>query len=219
MSDFVCNIPADHQKPDLINNIAVFGFADAPESSDLYKEAYTAAETLAKQGYLIVNGGGPGVMRAATDGAHAGGGKVVGVTFYPEDMTRYEGKDPENKVDSEIVTKNYVERTLKLLAQGQMYVIFNGGTGTISEFGMAWGLARLYFGHHKPMILYGQFWHQIVEAFRKNMHLREGDLTVFKIATSPHEVLTAICEFEREISEGKHVHLKISAEGEDSFTL
>ncbi len=219
MSDFVCNNPEDHKKPDLINNITIFGFADAPESSDLFQDAFAAAKALAEEGYLVVNGGGPGVMRAATEGAHAGGGKVEGVTFFPKDMTRYEGKDPENKVDQEIVTPNYVERTLKLLTQGQMYVIFNGGTGTISEFGMAWGLARLYFGHHKPMILYGQFWHQIVEAFSKNMHLREGDLTVFKIVDSAHEVLTAICEFEKEIKEGKHVHLKISKEGEDSFTL
>jgi len=52
---------------------------------------------------------------------------------------------------------NYVERTLKLLELGEIYVIFNGGTGTISEFGMAWGLARLYFGNHKPMVLFGQF--------------------------------------------------------------
>jgi len=216
---FDCNNPLDHKKQELINRIAIFGFADAPTNSDLYKESYIVSEALAKEDYLIVNGGGPGVMRAATEGAHAGGGKVVGVTFYPKDMTRYEGKDPENKVDKEVITKNYVERTLKLLAEGQVYVIFNGGTGTISEFGMAWGLARLYFGHHKPMILYGDFWHQIVNAFKKNMHLREGDLTVFKIATSPHEVLKDICEFEKEIKEGKHVHLKITSEREDSFTL
>ena len=36
-------------------------------------------------------------------------------------------------------------------------MVFNGGTGTISEFGMAWGLARLYFGNHKPMVLFGRF--------------------------------------------------------------
>lgn len=216
---FDCQVPGDHKKAEDIDRIAIFGFADAPTESDLYKGAFEAAKSLAQESYLIVNGGGPGVMRAATEGAHAGGGKAVGVTFYPHDMTRYEGKDPENKVDEEVVTKNYVERTLRLLERGQVYVIFNGGTGTLSEFGMAWGLARLYFGHHKPMILYGEFWHHIVNAIKDNMHLREGDLTVFKIVNSSHDVLKAICEFEKEIKEGKHVHLKLDTDGEGSFTL
>lgn len=214
-----CNNPLDHVKPEIIDRIAIFGFADAPTNSDLYKDAFDVAKILAQGGYLVVNGGGPGVMRAATEGAHAAKGKVIGVTFYPKDMTRYEGKDPQNQVDEEVITKNYLERTLRLLERGQVYVILNGGTGTISEFGMAWGLARLYFGHHKPIILYGSFWHEIIEAIKKNMHLREGDLTVFKIAESPHEVLVSITEFGREIKEGKHVHLRVENDGEGAFTL
>lgn len=209
----------DHQKPDIIDRIAIFGFADAPEKSDLYRETYEVSKVLAQEGYLVVNGGGPGVMRAATNGAHEGGGKVTGVTFYPKDMTRYEGKDPQNNVDEEVITQNYVERTLRLLERGQVYVIFNGGTGTISEFGMAWGLARLYFGHHKPLILYGNFWNEIIEAIKKNMHLREGDLSVFKIANSPHEVLQALTTFGQEIIAGKHVHISVVNHTEEAFTL
>ena len=207
------------EKSEIIDRVAIFGFADAPEHSDLYKDAFNVAKVLTEVGYLVINGGGPGVMKAATEGAHAGGGKVIGVTFYPKDMTRYEGKDPENIVDEEVITQNYVERTLRLLERGQVYVIFNGGTGTISEFGMAWGLARLYFGHHKPLILYGNFWKEIIETFKKNMHLREGDLTIFRIVTSPYEVLLAITEFSREIKEGKHVHLSVDNNGEGAFTL
>lgn len=219
MADFTCNSPADHQKSEIINRVAIFGFADAPEGTELFKDAFDTAAALAQTGYLVVDGGGPGVMRAATEGAHAAGGRVIGVTFYPKEMVRYEGKDPLNKVDEEVITQNYVERTLKLLERGQVYVIFNGGTGTISEFGMAWGLARLYFGHHKPMVLYGDFWREIMEVFKKNMQLREGDLTVFKIADSPHKVLQNITEFGREIEEGKHVHLKVDSEGERAFTI
>jgi hypothetical protein len=219
MADFTCNNLEDHQKADNIDRVAIFGFADAPEGSELYKDAFEASKVLSKEGYLVVNGGGPGVMRAATEGAHQAGGKVTGVTFYPKDMTRYEGKDPQNQVDEEVITKNYVERTLRLLERGQVYVIFNGGTGTLSEFGMAWGLARLYFGHHKPMILYGDFWRQIIEAIKNSMHLREGDLTVFKFATTPHEVLVNITEFGREIKEGRHVHLSVENDGEGAFTL
>ncbi|MBI2039926.1 LOG family protein [Candidatus Microgenomates bacterium] len=219
MDNLNCENPKDHEKAGNIDRVAIFGFADAPVNSNLYKDAFNVAKILAQTGYLVVNGGGPGVMRAATEGAHAVGGKVTGVTFYPKEIIRYEGKDPQNQVDEEVITQNYVERTLRLLERGQVYVVLNGGTGTISEFGMAWGLARLYFGHHKPLILYGNFWHEIIEAFKKNMHLREGDLSVFKIVNSPHEVLVAITEFGREIKEGKHIHLRVDNDEEQAFTL
>ncbi len=219
MSKFVCKIPQDHTKPRIINRVAIFGFADAPLESDLYKDAYEVARELAQCGYTIVNGGGPGVMRASTEGAKKGGGKVIGITFDPKGMTTFEGRDPNNRVDKEIESSNYLERTLKLLELGQVYVVFNGGTGTISEFGMAWGLARLYFGHHKPLILYGHFWNEVIETFKKYMYLRPADLEVFKIANSAHEVLMKITAFGEEIAAGKHTHLAVSNGDEEAFTI
>ncbi len=208
------------QKADLIDRIAVFGFADAKEGDGLFESVVDVTRSLAGVGYTIVDGGGPGVMRAATKGAQEAGGKTIGVTFYPKDAKNYEGKDPYNDVDEEIVTYNYVERTITLLKQGQVYVIFNGGTGTISEFGMAWGLARLYFGHHKPFILYGSFWLEIIEAFKKNMRLRPEELRVFKYASTPDEVIAAIHEFNEEIKSGVHPHIKLnSTDPESAFLL
>ena len=84
--------------------------------------------------------------------------------------------------------------------------MFNGGTGTISEFGMAWGLAKLYFGHHKPLVLYGNFWEKIITAFKENMLLRPQELEVYKIVNSPDEVLDAIWDFGEELKTGKHHH-------------
>lgn len=197
-----------------ITQVAVFGYADALEDDELYKSVVEVSKKLAETGYIVVDGGGPGVMRAATVGAKLGGGKTVGVTFYPTDMTNFEGRDPGNLFDTEIKTENYVERTLSLMKAGQVYVVFNGGTGTISEFGMAWGLARLYFGHHKPLILYGKFWEKIIESFKQNMKLRPDDLKVFKIVESPEAVIEAINTFEAEIKAGEHgSHLKTSKEG------
>lgn len=189
-----------------IQDVAIFGFSDCPENSKLYKEVVKVSYVLAEAGYKIINGGGPGVMRASTVGAKAAGGEVVGVTFDHAGMTNFEGKDLENKFDKEIKTKSYLERTLTLLKEGQVYIIFKGGTGTISEFGMAWGLARLYFGHHKPLILYGKQWKKLIKAFKETMHIRPEELEVFKIVDSPEEVLAAICQFEQEIAEGKHDH-------------
>lgn len=179
-----------------IKQISYFGFADAAPNDPLYKEAYECAKFLTKKGFVAINGGGPGVMRAVSEGAKAVGGKAIGVTFYPEDITNYEGRDPENPMDEEVETKNYLERTMKLLELGDAYVIFRGGTGTISEFGMAWGLARLYFGRHKPLILYGEFWHEIIENLRENMRIRPEDLKVYKIVNTPAEAFKAIKTFE-----------------------
>lgn len=195
-----------------IERIAIFGFADAQPESKLYKEVFQVTKNLAQAGYVVVDGGGPGVMEAASLGAKVGGGKVIGVTLYPKDFSNFEGRDPGNPLDVEIKTETYVERTLTLMKEGQVYVIFNGASGTMSEFGMAWGLARLSFGHHKPLILYGKFWHQIMRALKDNLLLRPEEKKVYKIVDSPEGVLKAIKEFEEEIVQGKHEHLKATKE-------
>jgi len=189
-----------------IKQISYFGFADAAPNDPLYKEAYECAKFLTKKGFVAINGGGPGVMRAVSEGAKAVGGKAIGVTFYPEDITNYEGRDPENPMDEEVEAKNYLERTMKLLELGDAYVIFRGGTGTISEFGMAWGLARLYFGHHKPLILYGEFWNEIISDFKKNMRIRPEDLKVYKVVKTPLEAYKAIIIFENILKKQNNVH-------------
>jgi uncharacterized protein (TIGR00730 family) len=202
------------EKAKFIQNVAIFGYADTSNKDDLFQDVFKVSKNLAEAGYTVVDGGGPGVMLAASLGAKEGGGQVIGVTLYPKDMKNFEGKDPENLLDKEIKTDTYIERTLTLMQTGQVYVIFKGGTGTISEFGMAWGLARLYFGHHKPLILYGKFWHKIMKVFKETMFYRPEEHKVYKIVDSPDQVLEAINKFEREIEKGEHgEHLKASTEG------
>ena len=203
-------------KAKTISQVAVFGFADTKPADKLYQDAYQVAYELAKAGYIVVDGGGPGVMQAASRGAKAAGGKVIGVTMYPKGTDNFEGRDPDNPIDEEIKTRTYVERTLTLLREGQVYVIFNGASGTMSEFAMAWGLARIYFGHHKPIILYGKFWKEIMTALRKNLLVRPEEIRVYKIVETPEQVLVAINKFEEEIERGEHQHLKATMkEGED----
>lgn len=187
-----------------IEQVAIFGSSHTSADSELGKQAFEVSKKLAEAGYIVVDGGGPGVMRAATMGAKQGGGKVIGIILEADENMHYEGRDPENKFDIEIKAKNYVERTLALMREGQVYVIFNGGTGTISEFGMAWGLAKLYFGHHKPLILYGQFWQNLMVAFKENMLITKKEQEVYKIVDTPEGVLQAIVEFEEELKKGIH---------------
>jgi len=117
-----------------------------------------AAKKLAQRGYVVVNGGGPGVMDAATRGAESVGGKTESVTFYPEHASGFEGRYLSNVTDKEIRTDNYIERMYRLMEESDIFLFFKGGTGTVSELGTAWVLAKLYYGHHKPFILFGDFW-------------------------------------------------------------
>lgn len=179
-----------------IRQISYFGFADAPPGDPLFEEAYEVSKFLTGKGYVAINGGGPGTMRAVSEGAKEAKGTAVGATFYPKDISNFEGRDPNNPIDIEIKCKNYLERTLKLIEMGDAYVIFRGGTGTISEFGMAWGLARLYFGYHKPLVLYGEFWGDLIKAFTKTMRIRSEELEVFRIVKTPEEAYKALQIFE-----------------------
>ncbi len=190
----------------IIKDVTFLGYADAKETDDPYKAAFEVAKLCAQKGLTVVNGAGPGVMKAATLGAKSVGGKTIGITFYPKDIPVFEGRDETNTVDELVVTNNYLERTLKLLETGQIFVIFNGGTGTISEFAMAWGLARLYFGHHKPLILYGDFWQEIIFAFTRGMYIRPEERQVFKIVNKPEQVIEAIEDFEAMIELQSHNH-------------
>ena len=197
-------MPNGNVEERLIKTVTCLGFADAHSQDNLYREAYAVGKALAGAGYIIANGGGPGVMKATTEGAKSEGGHVVGVTFYPKDVSNFEGRDKTNKIDEEIKTEHYLERTLKLLEVGQAYVIFKGGTGTISEFGMAWGLARLYFGHHKPLILYGKFWENIMAAFMSNMRMRPEEFQVYRVVDSPEEVVKSLELFEVMLRHNQH---------------
>ena len=199
-----------------IKRISLLGYSTTYPGEELYRDAYETAKAVAEAGYTVVNGGGTGVMEAASKGGKAGGGEVIGVTFYPKGATHFEGRDTHNPMDREIITENYLERTLKLLEIGEIYVIFNGGTGTISEFGMAWGMSRIYFGHHKPMVLYGNFWEKIIKTFEENMLLRPEELKVYEIATTPKETVEAIKRLQKRM---KKVHDHGDLGSEKSFII
>jgi hypothetical protein len=79
---------------------------------------------------------------------------------------------------------------------------------------MAWGLGRLYFGHRKPLILYGEFWNNIISAFVANMRIRPEELKVYRIVNSPEEVLAAIKLFEELVDQQPNPH-----ESEKPFQL
>ena len=202
----------DHLPRPLIKNIAFFGDADVPEVSGIYKDAFEIAEIVAKAGYTIVNGGGPGVMDAATKGAEKVGGETLTVTFYPKNATGFEGRYVGNIPDVEIKTTNYIERMYKLIEHADLYIIFSGGTGTISELGTAWVLAKLYYGHHKPFILFGSFWKNIIQCFKENLSISSEEMDVFEIVEKREDILPTIERFEQKLMKIDHSHCKVCSE-------
>jgi len=173
-----------------MEKIGFLGGSVWENKDEVYQEAYDTAKLLAEHGYEIVNGGGPGIMKAATLGAKAGGGKTMAVTYHPNKKKKnYEGVDPENPFDEEVVTLDYFDRTKVLLQNTDLHIVFRGSTGTISEFGMTWASSRIHEGHNKPIILFGDFWQEIIEVIKKHMYMRPGEVELLKICTTPQEVL------------------------------
>jgi uncharacterized protein (TIGR00730 family) len=176
-----------------INRIAFLGGASIEPDDQHFKSAFETAKLLAENGYEIMNGGGPGIMRASTLGAHGAGGSVTAVTYHPSVKHKnFEGVDPENKFDQEIVTNDYFDRTKVMLQNADVHIVFKGATGTISEFGMSWASSRIHEGHHKPIVLFGDFWEHFIEEFQTHMELRAGEVELLKVCETPGEVLEYI---------------------------
>jgi len=201
-------------RPILIRRIGFFGDATTPKEDKNYIDAYATAQNLAEHGYAIVNGGGPGIMDAATQGAEAGHGETIAVTFSPKSAASFEGRYLSNLniVDKEIVTTNYIERMFALIEHSDLFIIFKGGSGTLSEFGTVWVLANIYHGHHKPFILYGNHWWEIIDVLHRNMNIDKQEMKCFKIVETKDEALAAVQQFEWEMEQMDHSHCRVCAE-------
>jgi ribulose-phosphate 3-epimerase len=155
-----------------------------------FKDAFEVSKILAKEGFIIVNGGGPGVMRAATLGAEAANKYAQVITYRPnKPKIHYEGVDLENTYDDEIATLDYFDRTKIMLQTCDIHIVFNGSIGTLSEFGMTWVSSWIHEPNSKPIILYGAFWREILDVLVKNMRIVNNEVDLFKICTTPQEVL------------------------------
>lgn len=197
----------------IINNVTFFGDSAIPEGDAIYQSVWDAAQALASDGYTVVNGGGPGIMKAATDGAESVGGKTIAVYWQPKLAEFFEGKNLANKTDESQTESNYVMRTFGLIEKGDVFVVCKGGTGTISEFGLVWCLAKLYYGCHKPVVLYGDFWDGLIKAFQKAMYIDDVELGVLHRADTPEELLKLVKSFEEAFA---HCKIEPQKEGDEN---
>ena len=177
--------------------VGFLGGAAWTEDERPYKDAFDVAKILAQNGYEIVNGGGPGVMRAATKGAQAGNGRSLIITYHPNKPKRhYEGTDPLNDADDEIITLDYFDRTKVLLQNTDVHIIFKGSLGTLSEFGMSWISSWIHEPNNKPIIMYGDFWNEVLDILVKNLRIVQDERDLLVVLKTPQEVLEYLQKLE-----------------------
>ncbi len=177
--------------------VAFLGGSAFQPQDQTFKDTFEVAKLLAKNGYVVVNGGGPGVMRAATLGASAAGRYAQVITYHPnKPKTHYEGIDLDNIFDDEIITLDYFDRTKVMLQTTDIHIVFKGSIGTLSEFGMTWVSSWIHEPNAKPIILYGDFWQEILDVFKKNLLILNNETDLFKICTTPEQVLNYIEKLE-----------------------
>jgi uncharacterized protein (TIGR00730 family) len=184
-----------------IKKIAIFGDAEALEKQLHYKSAYKIAKILAEKGIEVVNGGGPGVMEAATLGAKDGEGKSTIVTINPKKVPKnFEGTSIKNlKNATKIIrTQNFDQRILKLLDVADAYIVMKGGTGTLLEMALCWQKAKFNFGNEKPMIFYGKGWKNIYHCLKNNLPLTYDETASCFTATTVSKIIKIISRIEAE---------------------
>jgi len=178
-----------------IKRVAIFGDADAKKTDQHFIDAYNTAKLLAQNGYIVVNGGGDGVMLAATLGAKAGGGRVETVIIDPKrKLKNFEGFNKENHelADKEYKTKNYPDRLNKLIEVGDAFVIFKGGVGTLSEVGLTWQMAKFEYGEHEPLIFFGDELGELVELLIQKLKYDPIEKKVYQTVYTAEEVVETV---------------------------
>jgi uncharacterized protein (TIGR00730 family) len=108
--------------------VTVFGSARIGESDPVYKTAQNMGAALAKAGFAVMTGGGPGLMEAANRGAKSQGGYSIGCNI----RLPMEQK-PNPYLDDFVEFEHFFIRKLMLIKYSSAFVILPGGYGTLDE--------------------------------------------------------------------------------------
>jgi len=105
------------------------------ESPAVMEDARRLGEAIARRGYVLLTGGGPGVMKAASEGAYTAGGLVIGIL--PNDKQHPLERYPNEFVDIPIYTGMFDARNVINAKTPHILVALHGGPGTLSEIALA----------------------------------------------------------------------------------
>ena len=143
--------------------VTIFGSARTMVGSPIYEETKRTAAALAEMGCDIITGGGPGLMRAANEGAALRPDRALSIGIRVD--------LPFEQDTNAFVTKAFQHRTFftrlhQFVLASDAYVVAPGGIGTVLETMMIWQLLQVRHMRKSPLILVGKMWPGLVEWVR-----------------------------------------------------
>jgi len=177
--------------------VSIFGSARSKASDKFYKAAEDTAYRLARSGYAIITGAGPGIMEAANKGAKRAKGESIGLNILIPTLQK-----PNKYITRLLEFKYFFCRKVMFAKYSMALIAFPGGYGTLDEFFELITLVQTKRIDPMPVILVGsEFWAGLVEWMKKTLlpHkvIDKSDLGIFKVVDTPQEVVSAINDFYR----------------------
>jgi uncharacterized protein (TIGR00730 family) len=139
--------------------VTIFGSARTPESTTYYEMARGMGARMAKMGFTVMTGGGPGIMEAGNRGAHESGGRSVGVNI----QLPFEQKG-NPYVDREVTMRYFFTRKVVLIKYSYAFIVMPGGAGTLDEMFETMTLIQTGKLRNFPIVLMGkEYWAPLMD--------------------------------------------------------
>ncbi len=173
--------------------VTVFGSARFPESHPAYATGREVGARLARMGFTVMTGGGPGLMEAANRGAQEAGGRSVGCNIeLPHEQA------PNRYLDRSVTCRYFFVRKVLLFKYSYAFVALPGGVGTLDELSEALTLIQTKTIQDFPVVLIGcDYWRpfrQMLEQMAGAGAIDAADLDLILITDSLDEAMAHIHE-------------------------
>jgi uncharacterized protein (TIGR00730 family) len=172
--------------------VSVFGSARTPAENPMYAAARETAALLAKAGFQVITGGGPGIMEAANRGALEAGGLSIGCNI---ELPFEQAPNPYQT--RSLTFKYFFVRKTMFVKYSTAFVIFPGGFGTLDELFESLTLIQTRKIRNFPVVLFGREYWTPMLAWIKDIVLAEKmispeDLDLLHLTDSPAEVVETV---------------------------
>lgn len=190
--------------------ISIFGSARTKPENKYYGLAEKIAEGLAKEGFGIITGGGPGIMEAGNKGAKKGKGSSVGLHIeleFEQDWNDY--IDP----DKLLMFKYFFARKVMFTRYAQGFVFMPGGFGTMDEMFETLTLIQTKKMDAVPIVFVGKdYWKGLLDwvtdtMLEKENNINAKDLKLFTITDDPARAVKYINDFYKKKSLKPNIRL------------
>jgi uncharacterized protein (TIGR00730 family) len=139
--------------------VTVFGSARFMEDQPYYQLAREVGFRLARAGFTVMTGGGPGLMEAANRGAKEAGGYSVGCNI---ELPREQ--KPNRYLDRWVTFRHFYVRKLMLVKYSYAFIALPGGFGTLDEIFETATLIQTSKIRQFPLVLMGrEFWRPLLD--------------------------------------------------------